>query len=310
MSVRPFIACLLIATAALAGPATTPVQPVQVDPQSRRVMIPATVAKQNVYEQLQGAIEYIACCPGGKEYEALFICPVSPSEVREALLKIGLLPGEAAGQRDGQRIEPRGSLLRITVQWTDGNQSRSAGVETFVLDKGQPMAATPWVFTGSRHVQDPASGKDVLEASLLKNLISLHQLEAGILIQNPVPGANESGRYKTNTKALPKEGTAVTLVLEAVAVQRVHLFVSGQVQGVGFRAFTQRAALPLGVRGWVRNLPDGRVEILAEGDAAAIEQFQAKVRQGPRGSRVDKVESAADTNEALGPFEIRETPEK
>lgn len=66
--------------------------------------------------------------------------------------------------------------------------------------------------------------------------------------------------------------------------------ISGRVQGVGFRYFTETAARREGVHGWVRNLPDGRVEAAAEGEAEAIERFERSLRQGPRGARVDRVE--------------------
>jgi len=69
--------------------------------------------------------------------------------------------------------------------------------------------------------------------------------------------------------------------------------VSGTVQGVGYRAFARRAALELGIRGHARNLPDGRVEVLACGEAAALEEFVARLRTGPAWSRV--------TDVALGP---------
>ena len=65
--------------------------------------------------------------------------------------------------------------------------------------------------------------------------------------------------------------------------------VSGRVQGVGFRYFTQDTALREGVTGWVRNLPDGRVEALIEGDADAVTRVERAVRKGPRGARVDRV---------------------
>jgi acylphosphatase len=61
------------------------------------------------------------------------------------------------------------------------------------------------------------------------------------------------------------------------------------VQGVGFRYFTQDTALREGVTGWVRNLPDGRVEALVEGDAEAVTRVERAVRAGPRGARVDRV---------------------
>jgi acylphosphatase len=65
--------------------------------------------------------------------------------------------------------------------------------------------------------------------------------------------------------------------------------VRGLVQGVGFRAATQRKARALGVVGWVRNLPDGRVEALAGGAPEALEALHAWLHQGPTGAVVDDV---------------------
>ena len=72
-----------------------------------------------------------------------------------------------------------------------------------------------------------------------------------------------------------------------------HFLVSGRVQGVGFRYFTQATADREGLHGWVRNLPDGRVEAEAEGDAEAVERFERALRQGPRGARIEQVEVEA-----------------
>ena len=66
--------------------------------------------------------------------------------------------------------------------------------------------------------------------------------------------------------------------------------VSGRVQGVGFRFFVEAAAMREGLHGWVRNLPDGRVEIAAEGDRDALERFERHVQHGPPGARVEDVE--------------------
>jgi acylphosphatase len=65
--------------------------------------------------------------------------------------------------------------------------------------------------------------------------------------------------------------------------------ISGRVQGVGFRFFARDAARVEGIRGVVRNLDDGTVEIHAEGDAEAIIRFERAIRRGPRGARVDDV---------------------
>ena len=66
--------------------------------------------------------------------------------------------------------------------------------------------------------------------------------------------------------------------------------ISGRVQGVGFRYFTEAVAAREGLHGWVRNLPDGRVEAAAEGEADAVERFERAVRHGPPGARVDAVD--------------------
>ncbi len=64
-------------------------------------------------------------------------------------------------------------------------------------------------------------------------------------------------------------------------------FVSGRVQGVAFRAHTRQQALALGLRGHARNLADGRVEVIAAGDASAIDALEHWLHQGPPLARVD-----------------------
>jgi acylphosphatase len=80
--------------------------------------------------------------------------------------------------------------------------------------------------------------------------------------------------------------------------------ISGRVQGVGFRFFARRAAESEGVTGWARNLPDGRVETLVEGESGAVDRYLAKMRRGPVGGRVDNVEVEDVTPEGLTTFRI------
>ena len=63
----------------------------------------------------------------------------------------------------------------------------------------------------------------------------------------------------------------------------------GRVQGVGYRAFCAYEGMRLGVSGYAKNLPDGRVEVLAEGDESVLRQFVERLREGPALSRVDEV---------------------
>lgn len=73
-------------------------------------------------------------------------------------------------------------------------------------------------------------------------------------------------------------------------VARAHVYVSGRVQGVGFRYSTYHQAIRLNLGGWVRNLDDGRVEAVFEGEADAVREMIAWCREGPPGARVGRVE--------------------
>jgi acylphosphatase len=71
--------------------------------------------------------------------------------------------------------------------------------------------------------------------------------------------------------------------------QRLHAWVEGHVQGVGFRYFVRESISSLSITGWVRNLHDGRVELIAEGSRDNLEKLLSAVNQGPRGSHVINV---------------------
>jgi len=92
---------------------------------------------------------------------------------------------------------------------------------------------------------------------------------------------------------------------EMLAARR--FLVSGRVQGVGFRFFAQEAAALDGLTGWVRNLEDGRVEVLAQGDREALTRFERKVRRGPPGARVDDIAITDEEapSDRLSGFRIR-----
>jgi acylphosphatase len=83
------------------------------------------------------------------------------------------------------------------------------------------------------------------------------------------------------------------------------LLISGRVQGVGFRDFVRRTATALGLSGWVRNLRDGRVEALVEGEEASVATLLERCRCGP--GRVDDVATEAAPTEARTGFEVRHT---
>ena len=82
--------------------------------------------------------------------------------------------------------------------------------------------------------------------------------------------------------------------------ERCHLIISGRVQGVCFRMYTQSEAQRLGLTGWCRNNPDGTVEIMAEGDPSALCQLRDWCKKGPPMARVTAVKD--DFSPATGMF--------
>ena len=92
-------------------------------------------------------------------------------------------------------------------------------------------------------------------------------------------------------------------------MKRIFALVQGRVQGVGFRAATLQTGRALGVAGWVRNRPDGTVEVVADGDEQALKRLEAFLRRGPPGAHVRHVdvswEPPGEGPDSLKGFEIR-----
>jgi acylphosphatase len=89
-------------------------------------------------------------------------------------------------------------------------------------------------------------------------------------------------------------------------IRRLHARVRGNVQGVGFRFFVRRQASALSLQGYVRNLPGGDVEVVAEGQQAALEQLLRLLERGPAGAEVEAVEATWSAPQgSFSSFQIR-----
>lgn len=88
-------------------------------------------------------------------------------------------------------------------------------------------------------------------------------------------------------------------------MSRIHIFITGFVQGVFYRAETQSKAQYLGLPGWVRNLPDGRVEAVFEGPKDKLNQIIVWCRSGPAAADVKSVEVVWEESEKIKGFEIK-----
>lgn len=84
-----------------------------------------------------------------------------------------------------------------------------------------------------------------------------------------------------------------------------HVLVSGRVQGVGFRWYARERAEQLGLAGWVRNLPDGKVEVWLEGREQAVEAMLVWLERGPPAAHVKNLEVVERASEGLATFSVR-----
>lgn len=87
-------------------------------------------------------------------------------------------------------------------------------------------------------------------------------------------------------------------------MKRVHVFISGKVQGVFFRAFVSRHAFELNLKGWVRNTEDGKVEAVFEGDEEKIREMLELCNKGPSGAKVELMEYKEEPFQGEKEFKI------
>ena len=88
-------------------------------------------------------------------------------------------------------------------------------------------------------------------------------------------------------------------------MKAVEVLISGRVQGVGFRSFTKKNAVLLGVKGYVENLSDGKVHVVLEGEEHQVDKLLEIVRQGPRVSQVREVKVTEIVKAGHPAFEVR-----
>lgn len=264
-----------------------------VDAPSRTVIVPAVVAVQgSYYDVLKGAIEYVVVSRSGKEYESVFVADCKPQELYDALAQARFSPGRPAGDDS----PPRGQPLLISVEYTVAGKTVRRPMDEFVayLQGGKPLKPRPWTFTGSTKTTDPASDKEVLQATLTNSLIGLHPADPSPLIQNPREEARQANLYTANAAVLPAAGTPVRLIFQRLPAtpgyRRVRATISGRVQNVGFDNYVDRCARRLKIDGALRNLPNGRIELCVEGPAQAVAGLLDQVRHGTRHAFIEGVD--------------------
>ena len=246
---------------------------------------------------LKGAVEYLVCGRDGKEYESIVVVQSTAKEVHDALEKLGVAVGTPPGY-DAEKDEPtppKGTQFLIYVEWEDADKAKKVRAEELIFNvkTQKPMQHVAWVYSGSRVVPDLDSDDEdamIPQAFMSNDLVALRLFDASALFQNPLPESSEENIYKKNDALLPKLGTPVLLTIEVNRKVQLFVIITGRVQGVGFRNFTQLNAKQIGINGYAKNLPNGTVEVVAEGDKSQLDALVALLKKGPRYARVDSIE--------------------
>ena len=246
---------------------------------------------------LKGAVEYLVCGRNGKEYESIIVVDATAKEIYDALGKLDVQVGEPPGydEEKDEPTPPKGTGVLIYAEWKSGGETKKVRAEELVFNvkTQKPLQNVAWVYSGSRVVPDlDSDDEDAMmpQAFMSNDLVALRLFDASALFQNPLPESSEENIYKKNDALLPKLGTPVTLTIEVNRKMQLFVIITGKVQGVGFRNFTQLNARQLGINGYAKNLPNGTVEVVAEGDKAQLDALVALLKKGPRYARVDSLE--------------------
>ena len=246
---------------------------------------------------LKGAVEYLICGRNGKEYESIIVVDATAKDIYDALGKLDVQVGEPPGydEEKDEPTPPKGTAVLIYAEWKSGGETKKVRAEELVFNvkTQKPLQNVAWIYSGSRVVPDlDSDDEDAMmpQAFMSNDLVALRLFDASALFQNPLPESSEENIYKKNNALLPKLGTPVTLTIEVNRKMQLFVIITGKVQGVGFRNFTQLNARQLGINGYAKNLPNGTVEVVAEGDKAQLDALVALIKKGPRYARVDSLD--------------------
>ena len=249
-------------------------------------------------EHLQGAVEYLLCGPGGKEYESIIVLNSSAKEIHNAMLKLGVERGTPPmyDEEKDEMIGATGTGVLVFVEWESNGETKRVRGEDLLynMQTQKSMQHVAWIFSGSREIPDLDSEDEdamIPQAFIGNDIIALNYVDGSALFQSPIP--SEESPYKKNTETLPPLGAAVKVTIEVNQKMQRYILISGVVQGVGFRHFTRQNAMRLGVHGYAKNLPNGKVEVVAEGDKATLDEFVKILWKGPPASRVEDVKVEA-----------------
>jgi hypothetical protein len=201
--------------------AADPPAGIKIDADKKAVVIDAKVAPRKLpkFDQVY-PIEVVACWPdpkGKKAHETVVTIDVNPSDVHKALESIGLKPGKPAR---GEGTEAAGPEVKVSLEIPDGGGTKKVSIHRFLVD---PKTKQPFPkdvkfrFTGSVKTKpDPTKADEVYGADLTGTLIAIYPVTDETVCQTSLTMKDEKYlKLDVDTTLLPKEGTAVKLIIEA-----------------------------------------------------------------------------------------------
>ena len=213
----PFVLLVLWTHALAADP-----EGIKVDKDKKAVIIDAKVAPRKLpqYDK-EYPIEVVACFPspqGKKAHETMVTIDAKPSDVHKALESLGLKPGKPAR---GENTEAAGPEVKVSLEIPDGGGTRKLSIHRFLIDPKTKQAFPRDVkfrFTGSvMSKPDPTKSEEVYGADLSGTLIAIYPVTDETVCQTSLTMKDEKHlKLDVDSTVLPKEGTAVKLIIEAV----------------------------------------------------------------------------------------------
>ena len=158
-------------------------------------------------EHLKGAVEYLLCGRGGKEYESIIVVNSSAKEIHGAMLKLGVKRGTPPmyDEEKDEMIGATGTGVLLFVEWESNGETKRVRAEDLLhnMQTQKPMQHVAWIFSGSREVPDLDSEDEdamIPQAFIGNDIVALNYVDGSALFQSPIP--SEESLYKKSTETL------------------------------------------------------------------------------------------------------------
>jgi len=162
----------------------------------------------------RGPIELVACAPGGRMHETLFVLECEPSSLNAAFVALGLQPGTPARFEEGGKVTPpKGTPVFLTIEWEKDGKPVRQRVEDLILNRrtDAPMQRGGWIYVGSRMDTHNQTGKSFFVADVTRDLVTT-LFDGNTILDNPLPEGGDDSLFFAHPERMPPRGTKVRAI--------------------------------------------------------------------------------------------------